>query len=114
MTRRLIVLICVLFLTSGFVRGQGIISTVAGGNESSPGDGGPAIKAILNQPWGVVADRQGNIYFTDYANIRLYFSDYLNRRIRKIDTAPAATSMSQGYRDRLQCLVIGQRVREPQ
>ncbi len=50
---------------------QGIISTVAGGSDSSPGDGGPAIQAVLNQPWGVVADRQGNFYFTDYANSRI-------------------------------------------
>jgi uncharacterized protein (TIGR03437 family) len=71
MIRRPIASICVLFLIAANLGAQGIISTVAGGNESSPGDGGLAIKAILNQPWGVVADRQGNIIFADYGNSRI-------------------------------------------
>src|SRR6478609_1241441 len=71
MIRRPIASICALFLIAASLGAQGIISTVAGGNEASPGDGGLAIKAILNQPWGVVADRQGNIIFADYGNSRI-------------------------------------------
>lgn len=54
----------------------GIISTIAGCGESGlSGDGGPARQARMNQPYGIVIDRAGNIYT----------ADRLNGRVRRID-----------------------------
>src|SRR3954447_24539356 len=54
----------------------GIITTVAGnGAAGFSGDSGPATEAALNEPYGVVVDRAGNIYT----------ADRLNRRVRRID-----------------------------
>ena len=56
----------------------GIITTIAGNGEAGySGDGGPATAAALNEPYGVVVDRAGNIYT----------ADRLNRRVRRIDAA---------------------------
>jgi DNA-binding beta-propeller fold protein YncE len=56
----------------------GEIVTVAGsGAAGFGGDGGPAREARLNEPYGVVLDSQGN----------LYFADRLNRRVRRVDGA---------------------------
>jgi streptogramin lyase len=53
----------------------GVITTVAGTGEAGySGDGGPATKAQLNQPYGITLDRAGNIYV----------ADRLNSSIRKI------------------------------
>jgi len=66
----------------------GIITTVAGsgpvngfehygtdGQGTFCGDGGPALQACLNTPYGVVVDSAGN----------LFIADSENRRIRKVD-----------------------------
>jgi DNA-binding beta-propeller fold protein YncE len=54
----------------------GIISTIAGtGQAGFAGDGGPATQAQMNQPYGIVIDRSGNIYT----------ADRLNKRVRRID-----------------------------
>jgi sugar lactone lactonase YvrE len=54
----------------------GIITTVAGdGTAGFGGDGGPAIRASLDEPYGLVIDRLGN----------LYFADRLNRRVRRVE-----------------------------
>ena len=69
----------------------GVITTLAGtGERGFSGDGGPAIRATLNEPYGVVVDRQGVIFF----------ADRLNRRVRKIDgsgtiSTVAGTGISQ-------------------
>src|SRR5262249_32612915 len=56
----------------------GVITTVAGtGTKGFSGDGGPAVKAELNEPYGVVVDASEN----------LYVADRLNARIRRIDAA---------------------------
>ncbi|HVC54933.1 MAG TPA: hypothetical protein VND95_03205 [Stellaceae bacterium] len=56
----------------------GLISTVAGnGDKGYSGDGGKATEAALNEPYGIVVDRAGN----------LYTADRLNRRVRRIDAA---------------------------
>jgi DNA-binding beta-propeller fold protein YncE len=57
---------------------NGTITTVAGNGEAGcAGDGGPAVHASLNEPYGVAIDRAGNIFV----------ADRLNRRIRRIDAA---------------------------
>jgi uncharacterized protein (TIGR03437 family) len=54
---------------------NGIITTFAGnGNTGFSGDNGPATKAMLNIPDGLVFDAADN----------LYFADQLNNRIRKV------------------------------
>jgi sugar lactone lactonase YvrE len=56
----------------------GIIRNVAGtGERGFGGDGGPATEALLNEPYGVVVDRGG----------RIFFADRLNGRVRQIDAA---------------------------
>jgi DNA-binding beta-propeller fold protein YncE len=57
---------------------SGIIATVAGSGQGGyGGDGGPATSAALNEPYGIVLDRRGN----------LYIADRLNRRVRRVDAA---------------------------
>jgi DNA-binding beta-propeller fold protein YncE len=57
--------------------GTGIIATVAGRGEAGySGDGGRATGALLDEPYGIVLDANGN----------LYFADRLNRRVRRVDT----------------------------
>ena len=64
--------------SAGSTRRSGVITTVAGnGDEGYSGDGGPATAAALNEPYGIVVDRAGNIYI----------ADRLNRRVRRIDAA---------------------------
>jgi len=56
----------------------GAITTVAGNGEAGyAGDGGPAVQASLNEPYGIAIDRAGNIFV----------ADRLNRRVRRIDAA---------------------------
>src|ERR1041384_713259 len=56
----------------------GIIATVAGNGEAGhAGGAGPATRASLNEPYGIVLDRAGNIYI----------ADRLNRRVRRVDAA---------------------------
>ena len=47
----------------------GKITTIAGtGAAGYTGDGGPAIKATFNQPWGLTYDLKGDLYITDLGN----------------------------------------------
>ena len=65
----------------------GVISTVAGnGVKGFSGDGGPAVHAQINEPYGVVIDRDGAIYF----------ADRINRRIRRVDGATGVISTIAG------------------
>ena len=62
---------------------SGIISTIAGTGEAGfSGDGGPALQAQMNQPYGIVIDRAGNIFI----------ADRLNKRVRRIDGATGTLS----------------------
>ena len=48
---------------------NGIISTVAGsGTAGNSGDGGAAISASLNYPYGIAVDSSGNLYIADTEN----------------------------------------------
>jgi DNA-binding beta-propeller fold protein YncE len=63
----------------------GIITTICGsGRKGFSGDGGPASHAELNEPYGVVADRSG----------RVFFADRLNRRVRVIDTTGTISTLA--------------------
>lgn len=51
---------------------SGAVTTVAGsGRKHYDGDGGPAIKAALNEPDGVALDSKGNLYIIDSRNLRI-------------------------------------------
>ena len=66
---------------------SGTITTVAGNGEKSySGDGGPSTGAALDEPYGVVIDRAGN----------LYIADRLNRRVRRIDGASGVITTLAG------------------
>jgi len=54
------------------VRSNGVIITIAGnGNYGSSGDGGLAVSALLNAPYRVALDAQGNLFIADSANNRV-------------------------------------------
>jgi DNA-binding beta-propeller fold protein YncE len=66
---------------------SGIIITVAGNGEAGySGDGGPATAASLNEPYGIVLDRAGN----------LYIADRLNRRVRRVDAVSGTITTLAG------------------
>ena len=53
-------------------RASGIISTLAGnGKPGFAGDGGPAAKAMFNQPHSIQFDTHGDLYVCDIANLRI-------------------------------------------
>ena len=55
---------------------KGYISTFAGiGEAGFSGDEGPAVKAMLNLPSGVVVDKKGNLYISDRSNDRIRVVD---------------------------------------
>src|SRR5947207_5163353 len=57
---------------------SGVITTIAGNGEAGfGGDGGPAARASLNEPYGIAIDTPGNIFV----------ADRLNRRVRRVDAA---------------------------
>ena len=54
------------------VNSAGIISTVVGnGGLGFAGDGGPAASAELNHPYGLAVGASGNLYISDYSNLRI-------------------------------------------
>jgi trimeric autotransporter adhesin len=54
------------------ISSDGMITTVAGNGQAGfSGDGGPAIQASLNTPYGVAVDQQGNFYIADSKNHRI-------------------------------------------
>ena len=71
----------------------GEISTVAGsGKQGYAGDGGPATKALLNEPYEVRFDRAGNMFFVEMRNQLVRRVD---RKTRKISTV--AGSGKRGF-----------------
>jgi uncharacterized protein (TIGR03437 family) len=70
---------------------SGIITTVAGNNtDGYSGDGGPAVSAQLNSPYGVAVDAAGN----------LYVADGLNGIIRKVASDTGVIRTVAGHYDR--------------
>src|SRR5215475_11840805 len=65
----------------------GVIATIAGnGEQGYGGDGGPATAASLNEPYGILIDRAGN----------LFMADRLNRRVRRVDAATGVITTFAG------------------
>lgn len=63
------------------------INTVAGvGSYGYAGDGGSALTALLNEPFGIARDSVGN----------LYVADFLNNRIREISSGTITTIAGNG------------------
>src|SRR5438874_3911092 len=66
---------------------SGVITTVAGNGEGGySGDGGPAVRASLNEPYGIAIDHAGN----------LFIADRLNRRVRRVDAASGTITTLAG------------------
>jgi sugar lactone lactonase YvrE len=64
---------------------DGVIHTVAGsGKKGYSGDGGPATKAALKDPWGIAVDREENVYIADHHN----------RVVRKVDPKGKITTIA--------------------
>jgi streptogramin lyase len=65
----------------------GMITTVAGSSKKGyDGDGGPAIRATMNEPYAVVADTKGDLYIVDR----------LNAVIRKVDGRTGVITTAAG------------------
>lgn len=65
----------------------GVIRTVAGtGQKGYGGDGGPAVQATMNEPYGVLPDRNGNLFIVDR----------LNATIRRVDAKTGVMSTYAG------------------
>ncbi len=64
---------------------SGQVETVVGtGNKGYSGDGGPADKADLNEPYEVRFDKAGNIYFVEMQNHIIRRVDKKSRQIRTL------------------------------
>lgn len=64
---------------------SGVIATVAGcGEPGRSGDGGPAVEARLNEPYGIAFDEAGN----------LYIADRHNHCVRRVDPAGIIASFA--------------------
>jgi len=65
----------------------GIITTCAGsGAAGYSGDGGPAIRAQLNEPYGIAVDRMANVYIADRHN----------HCVRRVDSASGVITTAAG------------------
>jgi DNA-binding beta-propeller fold protein YncE len=66
---------------------SGVITTVAGnGAAGYAGDGGPAIAAAFNEPYGIAVDRRGNIFVADRHN----------HCVRRVDAATGVVTAFAG------------------
>jgi uncharacterized protein (TIGR03437 family) len=71
----------------------GLITTVAGnGHPGFAGDGGPASAALLARPYGVAADRFGNLYIAELG----YDSLGLKSRVRKVSADGVIRTIAGG------------------
>ena len=66
-----------------------VITTVAGnGQRGLSGDGGPARRASLADPFDVAVDRRGNLYIADTGNKRVRRVNARNKRIETVPVKP--------------------------
>jgi internalin A len=66
-----------------------VITTVAGnGQRGFSGDGGPAGKASLADPFDLTLDRRGNLYIADTGNKRVRRVDGRTKRIETVPVKP--------------------------
>ena len=66
-----------------------VITTVAGNGQSGfSGDGGPARKASLADPFDLTLDRRGNLYIADTGNKRVRRVDVRTKRIETVLVKP--------------------------
>src|ERR1700678_2154052 len=75
------------------VRGY-TITTVAGGGNSYPGDGGTATSALLYFPLGVVVDAAGNLYIVDNAGSECFCQ--ISGTIRKVSPSGIISTVAGG------------------
>ncbi|MBZ5586429.1 MAG: hypothetical protein LAQ30_30425, partial [Acidobacteriia bacterium] len=72
------------------VGADGAVSTIAGsGQPGYSGDGGPAVSAALNRPWGIALDASGNIYISEAGNNAI-------RVLQPAGTAPRVSAVVNG------------------
>jgi sugar lactone lactonase YvrE len=67
-----------------FINAQTITTVAGSGTPGFTGDGGAAISAEVNHPYGVAVDATGNIYIADGAN----------HRVRKVNTSGVITTFA--------------------
>ncbi|HEV7405803.1 MAG TPA: hypothetical protein VGO11_22860 [Chthoniobacteraceae bacterium] len=84
-------LFCGLFLCAASLNGAEIRTVAGNGKPGAGGDGGPAVEAQVNEPFGLCRGPDG----------ALYFCDTNNHRVRKIDAKGVITTVagdgSKGY-----------------
>lgn len=86
---------------------DGILSTVAGnGRRGFTGDGGPALEASFNAPFGLAFDRNGNLYVSDSNNDRVRVLPVGATSFSATPTSFAFTSAAGGERSQPQFLLL--------
>lgn len=63
---------------------SGVITTFAGGGAAVPGDGGPAVQARLDDPWGLALDASGHLLIADSGAGRVRRVDVSTRIITTV------------------------------
>ena len=87
--RSSLVALAFLLISNGSARAEWSIETIAGtGKQGFSGDGGPATKAELDNPFGIVRGPDGAFYYCEYTGQRI-------RRIGKDGTITTIAGTGQ-------------------